>query len=123
MRIINMNTDEINKIKIEEEENMKRNEWINQFVDEMKKWPAAKKFVAGGGVPGCLVPEKISFQELAEWFLTPPPDGYYPQDGHDPRVRRNSYMDSDKYWVPLHIQPKYAVEKMVDADNSYSPDY
>ncbi|HAY20909.1 MAG TPA: hypothetical protein DCY27_01825 [Desulfobacterales bacterium] len=103
---------------------MERNEWIKQFVNEMKSWPAAKGFVRDGGVPGCRIPGKISFQDLAEWFLTHPPDGYYPQEGHDPRMERHpTYMDEEKYWVSLDIHPKYAVEKMIKADNAYSPDY
>jgi hypothetical protein len=92
--------------------------WIQGFVAEINNWADAREFIDNGGVPGCRVPEGVSFHELAEWWLQPVTDGTYMDAVHgrvgdDPRAEIPN---------PLALLPKYAVEILMDADDSYSPD-
>jgi hypothetical protein len=98
---------------------MEREQWIQGFICAMEQWSSAREFVDGGGVPGCKVPEGVSFRQLAEWWLEPVTDGtemdvVYGRIGDDPRAEIPN---------PLDLQPCYAVEILIDEDNSYSPDY
>lgn len=98
---------------------MERETWIQGFVFALEQWEGARDFIDNGGVPGCSVPESVSFRRLAEWWLEPVTNGshmdaVYGRVGDDPRVEITE---------PLNLEPRYAVEILMNDDITYSPDY
>jgi hypothetical protein len=93
--------------------------WKDEFIGALKKWKGAKDFLKSGGVPGCVIPSGMSFEELADWWVKGPQKGSV----YDaPFSSQKGIKDfSLKQLVSNH--GKLTVEDMIDADNSYSPDY